>query len=69
MLVKVAFMMSEQVDNNDDDNDEKFRQKVVHRRLDNYAIHRVESASSFLIAAPKERISPFFTSKVFAKPN
>ena len=47
----------------------RFKQKVVHKRSDNYAIHRVESASSYLIAAPKGRISHFFTSTVFVKPN
>ena len=46
----------------------RLKQKFVHRRSGNYAIHRVESVSSYLIT-PKGRISHFLASQVFAKPN
>ena len=46
----------------------RLKQKVVHRRSGNYAIHRVESVSSYLIAPLKGRRLHFLPQKFLRNP-
>ena len=46
----------------------RLKHKVVHRRSGNYAIHRVESVSSYLIAPLKGRHSHFLPQKFLQNP-
>ena len=46
----------------------RLKQKAVHRRSGNYAIHRVESVSSYLIAPLKGRRSHFLPQKFLRNP-